>query len=218
MTETVLSVMVLKAFGSFCNVLFLYCRKVRPHGNHYSSMIAHPQPFLTNQMTMSTHQPINIGIAHVVWPQPAANKRTKPCVNRYAGQTFTSCVSSARHANANGSVVLPTNRGSNFSQTTNVQNLACQSPKMADTAKNVQGVEEEEARCPEEGHTAREEQGTGRVEESCCTVGHDCEELPALQGQKRPAMVISELASPTVSVISISSDEEEGAQGHSLEE
>lgn len=46
-------------------------------------MIAHPQPFLTNQMTMSTHQPINIGIAHVVWPQPAANKRAKPCVNRY---------------------------------------------------------------------------------------------------------------------------------------
>lgn len=88
---------------------------------------------------------------------------------------------------------------------------------MADTAKNVQGAEEE-ARCPEEGRTAREEQGTGRVEESCCTVGHDCEELPAPQGQKRPAMVISELASPTVSVISISSDEEEGAQGHSLEE
>lgn len=88
---------------------------------------------------------------------------------------------------------------------------------MADTAKNVQGVEED-ARCPEEGRIAREEQERGRVEEDCCTAGHDCEELPASQGQKRPAMVISELASPTVSVISISSDEEEGAQGHSLEE
>uniref|UniRef100_A0A7N6BDU9 non-specific serine/threonine protein kinase n=1 Tax=Anabas testudineus TaxID=64144 RepID=A0A7N6BDU9_ANATE len=126
--------------------------KVRPHGNHYSSMIAHPQPFLTNQMTMSTHQPINIGIAHVVWPQPAANKRTKPCVN------------------------------SNFSQNTNIQNLVCQSPKM------------EKARLEPE-----------------------CEELSVSQEQ-RQAMVISDLASPTVSVISISSDEEESTQRHSMGE
>ncbi|XP_031170204.1 homeodomain-interacting protein kinase 3 isoform X1 [Sander lucioperca] len=167
--------------------------KVRPHGNHYSSMIAHPQPFLTNQMTMSTHQPINIGIAHVVWPQPAANKRAKPCVNRY-------CI-----------------RGSNFSQNTNVQNIACQSPKMADTAKNVQQVE---ARCPEEGHAAEEEQGTEQVEEDdekCCKVEPDSEELSGSQEQ-RVAMVISDLASPTVSVISISSDEEESAQRHSMGE
>uniref|UniRef100_A0A8C4H0G0 non-specific serine/threonine protein kinase n=1 Tax=Dicentrarchus labrax TaxID=13489 RepID=A0A8C4H0G0_DICLA len=139
--------------------------KVRPHGNHYSSMIAHPQPFLTNQMTMSTHQPINIGIAHVVWPQPA-------------------------------------------------------SPKMADIAKNVQEVEEEEARCPEAGHTAGEERRTGQAvedEENCCKVEPDCEELSVLQEQ-RQAMVISDLASPTVSVISISSDEEESAQRHSMGE
>ncbi|XP_075966426.1 homeodomain-interacting protein kinase 3 isoform X2 [Anarhichas minor] len=162
--------------------------KVRPHGNHYSSMIAHSQPFLTNQMTMSTHQPINIGIAHVVWPQPAANKRAKPCVNR----------------------------GSNFSQNTNVQNIACQSPKMADTAKNVQQVE---ARFPEEGRTAGEEQGTKQVEvENCCKVEPDCEELSVSQEQQRQAMVISDVASPTVSVISISSDEEESAQRHSMGE
>uniref|UniRef100_A0A672ZZG4 non-specific serine/threonine protein kinase n=1 Tax=Sphaeramia orbicularis TaxID=375764 RepID=A0A672ZZG4_9TELE len=145
--------------------------KVRPHGNHYSSMIAHPQPFLTNQMTMSTHQPINIGIAHVVWPQPTANKRAKPCVNR----------------------------GSNFSQNTNIQNLACQSPKMADTAKNVEEVEEDDD------------------EDNCCKVEPDCEELSVSQEQ-RQAMVISDLASPTVSVISISSDEEESAQRHSMGE
>uniref|UniRef100_A0A8C2WJU0 non-specific serine/threonine protein kinase n=1 Tax=Cyclopterus lumpus TaxID=8103 RepID=A0A8C2WJU0_CYCLU len=163
--------------------------KVRPHGNHYSSMIAHSQPFLTNQMTMSTHQPINIGIAHVVWPQPAANKRAKPCVNR----------------------------GSNFSQNTNVQNIACQSPKMADTANNVQQVE---ARFPEEGHTAGVEQGTEHVEEdddNCFKVEPDSEELSVSQEQ-RQAMVISDIASPTVSVISISSDEEESAQRHSMGE
>uniref|UniRef100_A0A672ZZM9 non-specific serine/threonine protein kinase n=1 Tax=Sphaeramia orbicularis TaxID=375764 RepID=A0A672ZZM9_9TELE len=130
--------------------------KVRPHGNHYSSMIAHPQPFLTNQMTMSTHQPINIGIAHVVWPQPTANKRAKPCVNR----------------------------GSNFSQNTNIQNLE---------------VEEDDD------------------EDNCCKVEPDCEELSVSQEQ-RQAMVISDLASPTVSVISISSDEEESAQRHSMGE
>ncbi|KAM4602815.1 LOW QUALITY PROTEIN: homeodomain-interacting protein kinase 3 [Polymixia lowei] len=159
--------------------------KVRPHGNHYSSMIAHPQPLLTNQMTMSAHQPISIGIAHVVWPQPAANKRTKPCINR----------------------------GSNFSHNTNIQNLACQSPKMADTAKNVE--EGEEARCPEEGRTGGVQPETEQEQAgTCCKVEQDCEELSASQEQ-RQAMVISDLASPTVSVISISSDEEESARRHS---
>ncbi|XP_038162661.1 homeodomain-interacting protein kinase 3 isoform X2 [Cyprinodon tularosa] len=166
--------------------------KVRPHGPHFSSMIAHPQPFLTNQMTMSTHQPVNIGIAHVVWPQPAANKRAKPCGNR----------------------------GSSTSQNTNIQIVACQSPKMADTAKNVEEIEEEGARCQEEERSV----GEGRVdqveedeEESCCKVEPDCEELSVSQEQ-RQEMLISGLASPTVSVISISSDEEGDAQRHSMGE
>ncbi|XP_016525864.1 homeodomain-interacting protein kinase 3 isoform X1 [Poecilia formosa] len=167
--------------------------KVRPHGNHFSSMIAHPQPFLTNQMTMSTHQPVNIGIAHVVWPQPAANKRAKPCVNR----------------------------GSSTSQNTNIQNVACQSPKMADTAKNVEEIEEEGARCQEEGRVIGEGRAEDQVEEddeeSCCKVEPDCEELSVSQEQ-RQEMLISGLASPTVSVISISSDEEEDAQRHSMGE
>uniref|UniRef100_A0A3Q2DD55 non-specific serine/threonine protein kinase n=1 Tax=Cyprinodon variegatus TaxID=28743 RepID=A0A3Q2DD55_CYPVA len=155
----------------------------------WGSMIAHPQPFLTNQMTMSTHQPVNIGIAHVVWPQPAANKRAKPC-------------------------------GNSTSQNTNIQIVACQSPKMADTAKNVEEIEEEGARCQEEVRSV----GEGRVdqveedeEESCCKVEPDCEELSVSQEQ-RQEMLISGLASPTVSVISISSDEEGDAQRHSMGE
>uniref|UniRef100_A0A9J7Y8A6 non-specific serine/threonine protein kinase n=1 Tax=Cyprinus carpio carpio TaxID=630221 RepID=A0A9J7Y8A6_CYPCA len=56
--------------------------KVHSLGNHYSSMMPHHQPLLTNPMAMSAHQPISIGIAHVVWPQPAANKRNKPSSNR----------------------------------------------------------------------------------------------------------------------------------------
>uniref|UniRef100_A0A672PX92 non-specific serine/threonine protein kinase n=1 Tax=Sinocyclocheilus grahami TaxID=75366 RepID=A0A672PX92_SINGR len=56
--------------------------KVRPHSSHYGSVM--PQPIVPNQMAVSAHQPINIGIAHVVWPQPASNKRNKPSQNRLA--------------------------------------------------------------------------------------------------------------------------------------
>ncbi|XP_015193712.2 homeodomain-interacting protein kinase 3a isoform X1 [Lepisosteus oculatus] len=79
--------------------------KLRPHGNHYSSML--PQPLLTNQMTMSAHQPISIGIAHVVWPQPAASKRNKPCQNR----------------------------SNNMLHNTNAQNHVRLSPKISDNSK-----------------------------------------------------------------------------------
>lgn len=90
---------------------------------------------------------------------------------------------------------------------------------MADTAKNVEEVAEEAARCPAEGQTAGEEQRTEQVEEegNCCKVAPECEELSVSQEQ-RQSMVISDLTSPTVSVISISSDEEEGAQRHSMGE
>ncbi|KAM9422833.1 homeodomain-interacting protein kinase 3 isoform 5-T6 [Salvelinus alpinus] len=150
--------------------------KVRPHGNHYSSMMPHHQPLLTNQMTMSAHQPISIGIAHVVWPQPSANKRNKPCFNR----------------------------GNNFTYNTNTQNSACQSPKMADTTRNVP-----EERFPEAGRAAQLEPEPEQEEEaSCCKAGSDSEEQ-SVSYKQRQAMVMSDLASPTVTVISISSDEEE---------
>uniref|UniRef100_A0A3P9C473 non-specific serine/threonine protein kinase n=1 Tax=Maylandia zebra TaxID=106582 RepID=A0A3P9C473_9CICH len=56
--------------------------KVRPHNSHYNAVIK--QPLLTNQMpALSAHQPINIGIAHVVWPQPT-NKRNRRSHNRLA--------------------------------------------------------------------------------------------------------------------------------------
>ncbi|XP_026221394.1 homeodomain-interacting protein kinase 3-like isoform X2 [Anabas testudineus] len=53
--------------------------KVHPHSTHYSSVIQ--QPLLTNQMSALSAQPINIGIAHVVWPQPT-NKRNRHSHNR----------------------------------------------------------------------------------------------------------------------------------------
>lgn len=91
---------------------------------------------------------------------------------------------------------------------------------MADTAKNVEEIEEEEAKCPKEGHSVGEEQAAEQVEEdeeNCCKVEPDCDERSGSQEQ-RQAMVISGLASPTVSVISISSDEEDDAQRHSMGE
>ncbi|XP_065121159.1 homeodomain-interacting protein kinase 3 isoform X1 [Paramisgurnus dabryanus] len=105
----------------------LYLLKVHSHGNHYGSMMPHHQPLLTNPMAMSAHQPISIGIAHVVWPQPAANKRNKASLNR----------------------------SNNFMHNTNSQNLASRSPKMVDGAKNteeeagcvVEVVPEEEPVC-----------------------------------------------------------------------
>lgn len=59
---------------------FLFLRKMITQGTHYSSVI--PQPLLTHQITLSAPQPISLGIAHVVWPQPAATKRNKLCQNR----------------------------------------------------------------------------------------------------------------------------------------
>ncbi|XP_069927769.1 homeodomain-interacting protein kinase 3 isoform X4 [Oryctolagus cuniculus] len=54
--------------------------KMVSHSSHYNSVM--PQPVLTNQITLSAPQPISVGIAHVVWPQPATTKKNKPCQNR----------------------------------------------------------------------------------------------------------------------------------------
>uniref|UniRef100_A0A0D9QZ10 non-specific serine/threonine protein kinase n=1 Tax=Chlorocebus sabaeus TaxID=60711 RepID=A0A0D9QZ10_CHLSB len=48
--------------------------------NHYNSVM--PQPLMTNQITLSAPQPVSVGIAHVVWPQPATTKKNKQCQNR----------------------------------------------------------------------------------------------------------------------------------------
>ncbi|KAJ6665145.1 hypothetical protein lerEdw1_005376 [Lerista edwardsae] len=73
--------------------------KMIPHSNHYNSMMT--QSLLTNQITLSAPQPISVGIAHVVWPQPTPTKKNKVCQNR-----------------------------SNVLQNTNIQNSAFVSPKI----------------------------------------------------------------------------------------
>uniref|UniRef100_A0A8C8VHU6 non-specific serine/threonine protein kinase n=1 Tax=Pelusios castaneus TaxID=367368 RepID=A0A8C8VHU6_9SAUR len=94
--------------------------KVIPHGSHYNSVM--PQPLLTNQITFSATQPISVGIAHVVWPQPAATKRNKLCQNR-----------------------------SNTLQNTNIQNSAFISPKIINVkaVKRVSCIEAQDNRNSE---------------------------------------------------------------------
>ncbi|XP_009459696.1 PREDICTED: homeodomain-interacting protein kinase 3 [Nipponia nippon] len=100
--------------------------KMITQGTHYNSMI--PQPLLTHQITLSAPQPISVGIAHVVWPQPAATKRNKLCQNR-----------------------------SNVLQNTNIQNSAFISPKILNLkavkriscieAQDNHNVEGQESNC-----------------------------------------------------------------------
>ncbi|XP_032894696.1 homeodomain-interacting protein kinase 3 isoform X2 [Amblyraja radiata] len=56
--------------------------KIRAPGSRYNSTL--PQHLLTNQMALSGTQPINVGIAQVVWTHPCANnkKRNRHCQRR----------------------------------------------------------------------------------------------------------------------------------------
>ncbi|KAG7332902.1 hypothetical protein KOW79_003037 [Hemibagrus wyckioides] len=173
--------------------------KVRPHGNHYSSILPHPQPLLANHMTaMSAHQPISIGIAHVVWPQPAANKRNKPCANR-----------------------------TNFLHNSNTHTTACHSPKTTTAHKRTEAAEgqcPETEDCVVEAESQAESQEEEEEEPACCKVEVEVEAESNRLGvsETQRQAVTADTPSPAGSVISISSDEEEEeeepeAQKHSVE-
>ncbi|KAF7699392.1 hypothetical protein HF521_004134 [Silurus meridionalis] len=177
--------------------------KVRPHGNHYSSILPHPQTLLANHMTaMSAHQPISIGIAHVVWPQPAANKRNKPCMNRM-----------------------------NFSHNTNTHYSVCHSPKTNNGHKRTQEVECRRPKsrdCVVEAESRVESQEELQEEEepACCKVEVETRSNALGVSEKQRQTVTADTPSPAGSVISISSDEDEdedteeeeaGEQRHSVE-
>ncbi|XP_061100602.1 homeodomain-interacting protein kinase 3 isoform X1 [Conger conger] len=199
--------------------------KMRPHGTHYSSMM--PQPLLANQMGMSA-QPINIGIAHVVWPQPHANKRSKPCQNRLHNLTWSSFVNAEnatqhfdtlpQRADANIPSATRSSRcrSNNFLHNGNAHNSACQSPKTSEAGKSAK-----EAPCPvpqPQPEVGAEE----RERRSYCKAGQDPEEL-TISHKQRQTVIIADSPSPAGSVITISSDtdaeeEEESGQRHSLGE
>ncbi|XP_060784270.1 homeodomain-interacting protein kinase 3a isoform X2 [Neoarius graeffei] len=150
--------------------------KVRSHTSHYGSMM--PQPLVPSQMAVSAHQPMNIGIAHVVWPQTTANKSSKPSQNRSV----------------------------NTSHYTETHTSACLSPKTQrqDVLRNpeavLRGREAESQLKKQPNHIETEE-------ESCCkTKKQSSEEQLSAANQQRESIVIGESLSPVVSVISISSD------------
>ncbi|XP_066505653.1 homeodomain-interacting protein kinase 3a isoform X2 [Hoplias malabaricus] len=152
--------------------------KVRAHSSHYGSMI--PQPLLANQIAVSAHQPINIGIAHVVWPQTAASKSNKPSQNRSV----------------------------NVSHYTDTQPSVCVSPKTRDRLRNPE-ARLSPRRRKAESQVVQEPEHLESEDMSCCKAGQRSEEQLSVANQQRESIVIGESPSPAVSVISISSDTDE---------
>ncbi|XP_076878279.1 LOW QUALITY PROTEIN: homeodomain-interacting protein kinase 3a [Brachyhypopomus gauderio] len=153
--------------------------KVRQHSTHYGSMMS--QPLITNQMAVSAHQPLNVGIAHVVWPQTAASKCNRPNQNRSV----------------------------NVSHYTDTQPLVCLSPKTRDKLRNPDLGHSHRSREAESQVEQEPEQIEETEEVSCCKAGQTSDEQLSVANQQRKSIVIGESPSPVVSVISISSVSEE---------
>ncbi|XP_042563316.1 homeodomain-interacting protein kinase 3a isoform X2 [Clupea harengus] len=180
--------------------------KVQQHSGHYGSVMQ--QPLLTNQMAVSAHQSLNIGIAHVVWPQPASNMRGYPNQNRSINMSHSADpLASSRYRH---------------------------SPKMMERPRSAGGAEDV-LQPPPAGASAQRvgseaagpERGNNRSELSCCRGEQDSddgrrrqqqqrrwqrrrrrERRPQQQPQGQQPIVIGDSPSPTGSVISISSEGE----------
>ncbi|CAO2579693.1 Homeodomain-interacting protein kinase 3 [Lemmus lemmus] len=172
--------------------------KMIPHSSHYNSVM--PQPLLTNQITLSAPQPISVGIAHVVWPQPATTKKTKLCQNRGILVKLMEWEPGREEINAFS--------WSNSLQNTNVPHSAFISPKI------INGKDVEEVSCVEtqDNHTSEGEARNGREA--------SVRQESAASDRQRQTIIIADSPSPAVSVITISSDtdDDETSPRHSLRE
>uniref|UniRef100_A0A096M424 non-specific serine/threonine protein kinase n=1 Tax=Poecilia formosa TaxID=48698 RepID=A0A096M424_POEFO len=169
--------------------------KAHPHNSHYNTVMQ--QPLLTNQMpALSAHQPINIGIAHVVWPQPA-NKRNRQGHNRR-----------------------------NLSHPSNIHISSCRSPKMTDIVGQPvsgRGQPQKEAPLVE---SQRPEMKKPTVEQDGTELKENCFKEAMASGNRRVgvprepirdvAVLMADTPSPAPSVISIRSDlsDEEDRECH----
>ncbi|KAB0371446.1 hypothetical protein FD755_017855 [Muntiacus reevesi] len=175
--------------------------KMISHSNHYSSVM--PQPLLTNQITLSAPQPISVGIAHVVWPQPATTKKNKPCQNRGILVKLMEWEPGREEINAFS--------WSNSLQNTNIPQSAFISPK------TVAGKDVEEVSCIETQDN-RNSEGEAR---NCCDTSIRQDSDSSVSDKQRQTIIIADSPSPAVSVITISSDtdeEETSSQRHALRE
>ncbi|XP_036621476.1 homeodomain-interacting protein kinase 3 isoform X2 [Trichosurus vulpecula] len=171
--------------------------KMISHSNHYNSVI--PQPLLASQITLSAPQPISVGIAHVVWPQPASTKKNKLCQNRGILVKLMEWEPGREEINAF--------TWSNSLQNTNIPNSAFISPKII----NMKAVERVSCIETQDNHNSEEERN------GCKASLREDPDSSTLDKQ-REAILITDTPSPVVSVITISSDtdEEDAAQSHSV--
>ncbi|XP_008296843.1 homeodomain-interacting protein kinase 3-like isoform X2 [Stegastes partitus] len=154
--------------------------KVRPHSSHYNAVMQ--QPLLTNQMpALSAHQPINIGIAHVVWPQPA-NKRNRHGHNRNLSHPSNIHISACRTPKM-ADVVGQAVAGREEPQRT--------APLVETRQPEVQNTDEEEDDTEEEVSCFKEAAPGGNL---------------SRQQQRDVAVLMGDTPSPAASVISIRSD------------
>ncbi|XP_056137378.1 homeodomain-interacting protein kinase 3-like [Lampris incognitus] len=162
---------------------------VRPHSSHYSSVIQ--QQLLTNQMpALSAPQPINIGIAHVVWPQPANKKN--------------------RHYNKNSS--HPSNSHISICRTPKLADIVEQA--VAKREQPQRGQPLEETRKQEVSDTD-EEDNDSEEEGSCFKEGvlNSKRRLDySTQQQREVAVIMGDTPSPAPSVVSIHSEPTDGEE------
>ncbi|TKC52813.1 hypothetical protein EI555_019305 [Monodon monoceros] len=170
--------------------------KMISHSNHYSSVM--PQPLLTNQITLSAPQPISVGIAHVVWPQPATTKKNKLCQNSFVTNTKPAPFSISQRYFGKTNGMGARKRGNKCFQLI------------------VNGKDVEEASCIETQDNHNSE-GEAR---NCCETSIRQDPDSSVSDKQRQTIIIADSPSPAVSVITISSDtdEEETSQRHSLRE
>uniref|UniRef100_A0A8I5R8N3 non-specific serine/threonine protein kinase n=1 Tax=Papio anubis TaxID=9555 RepID=A0A8I5R8N3_PAPAN len=166
--------------------------------NHYNSVM--PQPLLTNQITLSAPQPVSVGIAHVVWPQPTTTKKNKPCQNRGILVKLMEWEPGREEINAFS--------WSNSLQNTNIPHSAFISPKI------INGKDVEEVSCIE----TQDNQNSEGEARNCCETSVRQDSDSSVSDKQRQTIIIADSPSPAVSVITISSDtdEEETSQRHSL--
>ncbi|XP_037378394.1 homeodomain-interacting protein kinase 3 isoform X6 [Talpa occidentalis] len=171
--------------------------KMISHSNHYSSVM--PQPLLTNQITLSAPQPISVGIAHVVWPQPSTPKKNRLCQNRGILVKLMEWEPGREEINAFS--------WSNSLQNTNIPHSAFISPKIV----NEKDVEEVSCVETQDNHNSE-----GEARNCETSVRQDSDS--SVSDKQRQTIIIADSPSPAVSVITISSDtdEEEASQRHSL--
>uniref|UniRef100_A0A2K6FEY7 Homeodomain interacting protein kinase 3 n=1 Tax=Propithecus coquereli TaxID=379532 RepID=A0A2K6FEY7_PROCO len=174
--------------------------KMISRSNHYNSVM--PQPLLTNQITLSAPQPISVGIAHVVWPQPATTKKNKLCQNRGILVKLMEWEPGREEINAFS--------WSNSLQNTNIPHSALISPKI------INGKDVGEVSCIE----TQDNRNSGGEARNCCETSIRQDSDSSVSDKQRQTIIIADSPSPAVSVITISSDtdEEDTSQRHSLRE